>query len=872
MSTTPAHHHARPPPPGVTTMNTTPAHYQAEPPPPGVTTISTTPAHHHARPPPPGVTAMSTNPAHHQLRPPPSGVPLGAHSQLPPRSSSCEQHAPPRAPPRRLFSQSAPPRKSINPVDPSCLSSVQPNPLELSSSLTHKFPDRLHTPEEVTQIYEELKEKLIQDLIDSPRNVPLSRKEEELVTKLVLRKKWDKNGLVKFKTKGKPFYHKRITKSQKSSSIVKTPTKKKRSKELETSRIVVAGDDGTTAQLATDIKVLPEPQKNEVVKSLGVKKMYRTSHDNLMLQSNGNYTNNQMRLLKQDFSITCGIPSASEKKDRQLQNEILGDLLITEMKTFAFKNSNAHDSKDGFIQKQIPVGRAQDLCQLTNFLLKSYDERGLLKGVPTGVDEIWVKIGSDFGGISQKVTYQILNIEDPNSNFNTYVIFHSECKDYHQNLQLIFDTINPDITRLQQMRWNNKKVRLFLCGDLSYLCSLYGTSGCSGVHSCLFCVITHSEMQDQHSELFTQRDLKSMKQQHVKFLQETGGNKDLVKHYQNMKNLPMVDIEVTEVCPPLLHIKQGCVKRHYSLMEKHAFRIDVLLGQATAEEGDVALDPEILYERWVLEQRQILSLQNDIEEISHDLRRDGLTEEEIELTNPIPKKRKEIENLQANSVLGLLSGPVVAKLMCLLNKYNVKIQAFHGRSFNGNHSNKFLTEIVYLALTNGMRESVIEWCAVSGIEVPEEIEDLLHQTWKFDELNKTLSKALRLIAGCSTVDDDHIVASKTAIDDYMRFLRNNFPNQVCPKQHILEDHVVPWMQKHMCRLDLHGEQGLEHIHQRFKKITSVTNHIKIPEKRMMCEMRKHYTENIMRVIYCDKRPKRGKKRAATDPINPHDVG
>ena len=40
----------------------------------------------------------------------------------------------------------------------------------------------------------------------------------------------------------------------------------------------------------------------------------------------------------------------------------------------------------------------------------------------------------------------------------------------------------------------------------------------------------------------------------------------------------------------------------------------------------------------------------------------------------------------------------------------------------------------------------------------------------------------------------------------------------------------------------------------------------------MCEMRKHYTENIMRVIYCDKRPKRGKKRAATDPINPHDVG
>ena len=49
-----------------------------------------------------------------------------------------------------------------------------------------------------------------------------------------------------------------------------------------------------------------------------------------------------------------------------------------------------------------------------------------------------------------------------------------------------------------------------------------------------------------------------------------------MKHYQNMKNLPMVDIEVTEVCPPLLHIKQGCVKRHYSLMEKHAFRIDVL--------------------------------------------------------------------------------------------------------------------------------------------------------------------------------------------------------------------------------------------------------------------------------------------------------
>ena len=52
----------------------------------------------------------------------------------------------------------------------------------------------------------------------------------------------------------------------------------------------------------------------------------------------------------------------------------------------------------------------------------------------------------------------------------------------------------------------------------------------------------------------------------------------------------------------------------------------------------------------------------------------------------------------------------------------------------------------------------------------------------------------------------------------MTIYRRQFPNKVIPKQHILEYHCMPFIERTMCGLGLLGEQGTEMSHQTVKKI------------------------------------------------------
>ena len=52
--------------------------------------------------------------------------------------------------------------------------------------------------------------------------------------------------------------------------------------------------------------------------------------------------------------------------------------------------------------------------------------------------------------------------------------------------------------------------------------------------------------------------------------------------------------------------------------------------------------------------------------------------------------------------LGKLSGPVAANIDTVLQDTYIKIQAFHSRSFIGNHCHKYLKPKVYEDLTNSV--------------------------------------------------------------------------------------------------------------------------------------------------------------------------
>ena len=78
------------------------------------------------------------------------------------------------------------------------------------------------------------------------------------------------------------------------------------------------------------------------------------------------------------------------------------------------------------------------------------------------------------------------------------------------------------------------------------------------------------------------------------------------------------------------------------------------------------------------------------------------------------------------------------------------------------------------------------------------------------------------------------------IKEFMTYYRETFPQAtVLPKMHLLERHVVPWLEKFGVGLGLMGEQGAESIHAAINK--AYTN---IPDttKRLNCILQEHHRQ------------------------------
>ena len=59
-------------------------------------------------------------------------------------------------------------------------------------------------------------------------------------------------------------------------------------------------------------------------------------------------------------------------------------------------------------------------------------------------------------------------------------------------------------------------------------------------------------------------------------------------------------------------------------------------------------------------------------------------------------------------------------------------------------------------------------------------------------------------------------------EDFLKFYRDTFPDSsITPKMHMLEDHVLPFLQKWRVGFGLLGEQGAESIHTTFNQLNRV---------------------------------------------------
>ena len=163
--------------------------------------------------------------------------------------------------------------------------------------------------------------------------------------------------------------------------------------------------------------------------------------------------------------------------------------------------------------------------------------------------------------------------------------------------------------------------------------------------------------------------------------------------------------------------------------------------------------------------------------------------------------------------LHIRAGPVAHNLNNILEKHRIVTKAFHSRSFIGNHCNKYLVPRVYRDLCR------------SVVTVTNEMTDnthLHHQAkciqGKFYHLNRLFDEVNEEIKDTTPVNNTDIPTIEKAIATYMDFYRTTFPDKrVTPKQHLLEQHCLNFIQRWKFRMAFHGEQGVELLHSTIEK-------------------------------------------------------
>ena len=212
-----------------------------------------------------------------------------------------------------------------------------------------------------------------------------------------------------------------------------------------------------------------------------------------------------------------------------------------------------------------------------------------------------------------------------------------------------------------------------------------------------------------------------------------------------------------------------------------------------------------------------------------------LPAEEDNLQREIFSLDDKIQISKHDVTLPLTSGPTASNLDSVLQEHGIYMQAYHGRSFVGNHCHKYFQYNVYSTLCHSIENSASTLCDATHIA---DMSEAICQ--KFLTLNSLYSKVHTSVSHGKTMDENAIQEARKCIDHYMEFYRDTFPNKVIPKMHFLEDHVVPWMQRWKCGMAFHGEQAVESLHAEFNKLQRAACGIKNKTSQLLSMMKSHH--------------------------------
>ena len=102
--------------------------------------------------------------------------------------------------------------------------------------------------------------------------------------------------------------------------------------------------------------------------------------------------------------------------------------------------------------------------------------------------------------------------------------------------------------------------------------------------------------------------------------------------------------------------------------------------------------------------------------------------------------------------------------------------------------------------------------------------------------------------------------SETDIDEFISNFRSSWPGSMAPKLHMLEAHVVPFLNRWRTGCGFYGEQGGESIHHAFKQTKSRYVSIKNANDRLRYTMEEHLRSVSPKVSSVRVRPEKRRKR------------
>ena len=689
----------------------------------------------------------------------------------------------------------------------------------------------------------------LDSILNTPVDRPLDLYENKIFTNLTRRALFQsQNGTATVKTGGQPIMLVHVRKHRVESDKASDRTIRNRTRKSYDIHRLSSGKsaESIAKQQGHEFKRIKGNSLDIFYKTAGIENKKMSALEVLAMKESSDMTWCALRKQRRFLKAT-GMTLPSEASIRKAMHT--ETLYCTDVDTSMemFVDKEGHPTRSAF-------GRVSNISKLVVDMLGKYEDEDKLTWHDDTIphDEIWVKFGGDHGKGSMKYTMQVANTYKPNSKDNTFVVGKTDTKDNHTNISKCMSFLWPQLEELIRGQWKGKKMVLFIFGDYEFQTKLFGLSGAAGVHPCLWCHATKQDIQLGHTS--TPRSLQDIIDEHDRFCSEGNQNKKHVMDYHNCLHPPMVNIDTSAVAPPYLHLLLGIILKHHRELEAEVYELldQPLCNQPklggcyngypthTSHGGNWERARSLKIE---MAEKVSLAFWLDIEagdkgQVERNLMQESLREVEMDIDNLETK----LSNLKHKS-LKKRKGPVCLELDRILFANGIIPQVYHSRSFIGNHCHRYLTEdandvTVFEKLTMQVVKTVSECTSDPAMHARARgIQS------KFNALNHAYKKVHSAISHTKPIPADDIPAIQKSISTYMEIWRTAFQDtSISPKQHILEMHCVPWIQRYGFGMGLMGEQGGELIHATVAKLERRTRAIRNPEKRLKLMMKTQHLQ------------------------------